>query len=342
MKTPRRPHPQQSPESTRRRTLMAAALASLASKHADASEKPEPPSTWPARALRIVIGFQAGSSPDVLARLVASRLTTVLNQAVTVESKTGASGNIAAAWVAKATDEHTLGLVGNGPLTTSPLLYPKLPYAVATDFANIALLCSTSLLWVDAGKRPFKTLPQFIASLRASDTQLAYGSVGIGSGSHLGMALIQEKARLRMLHVPFAGGPAILHAILGGQVDMTLLPISTALPLVTAGRLRALAVTSSTRVQVAPDVPTLAEGLGEALEIEVWNGIVAPATMPAHALVQWRAAFAEVMGDVALVRELDQLGWSVRETSADALAQRIASDTRLYRGLIERIGLRLE
>lgn len=308
------------------------------------SQQFEAEAAWPTKALRVIVGYTAGSSPDVQARLLSSQLSVLLCQPVIVENKPGAGGSIGAGLVAKAVDGHTIGMVGNGPLTTSPLLYPKLPYTVATDFVPIGLLCSSPLIWVDSGKRPMTTLDQLLVALQSEGGERAYGSVGFGSGGHLGMELIKERYRLRLLHVPFTGGPAIVNAILGGQIDMALLPMSTTLPLIRAGRLRALAVCASKRVQLVPSVPALSEisTEGEPIEIEVWNGVVAPANIQPHALARLMTAFTAALDQPELKQAIEQQGWSIRDTSASALTRRITEDAYLYRSLISRTGLRIE
>ena len=202
---------------------------------------------WPTKALRIVVGYPAGSSPDIQARLLTEPLSKALGQAVIVENRPGASGNIGADVVAKSDDGHTIGVIGNGALTSSKFLYAKLPYDPIKDFAPIALVGSAPLVWAAPKPATPLTAAAFVKSAQAAGDKLAYGSVGAGSGGHLGMELLKESLKFDALHVPFAGGPAILNAMLGGQIQMTLLPNSTVAPMVQAGKLQAIAVTSAAR-----------------------------------------------------------------------------------------------
>ena len=207
---------------------------------------------WPVKPIRIIVGFAAGSSPDVQARLIAEPLARALGQSVVVDNRPGAGSTIGADAVAKADDGHTIGVIGNGPLTSSKFLYAKLPYDPATDFAPIALIGTAPLVWVTAKPATERSVASFISQLRAEGDKQAYGSVGAGSGGHLGMELLKQELGIAPIHVPFNGGPAILNAIIGGQVQMTLLPASTVSALVQAGKLEALAVTSAKRTPLAP------------------------------------------------------------------------------------------
>jgi tripartite-type tricarboxylate transporter receptor subunit TctC len=297
---------------------------------------------WPAKPLRLIAGYPAGSSPDVLARLLAEPLGRALGQPVVVDNKPGAGGNIGADLIAKAQDDHTFGIIGNGPLTTAPFLYTKLPYQPAKDLAPIALIGSAPLIWVVAKLPPGTTAQAFVAQARAQGEKLAYGSIGLGSGTHLGMELVQGALGLKALHVPFAGGPAIINAMIGGQVQMALLPVSTVMPLVQSGKLDALAVTSQKRNPLAPTLPTLDELGAKGVTVEVWNALMAPARMEARA----QARLADEAGKLLNSREMRQKlflqGWVVGDTDPKALSARIAQDARLYRELIERNGIRIE
>lgn len=297
---------------------------------------------WPSKAIRIVVGYPSGSSPDVQARLLAEPLSRALGQPVVVENKPGASGNIGADATAKATDGHTIGVIGNGPLTSSKFLYAKLPYDPQKDLAPIALIGSAPLVWVVAKPAKPMTSAEFISQARASGEQLAYGSIGAGSGGHLGMELVKESLGLNPLHVPFAGGPAILNAMLGGQVQMTLLPGSTVMPLVQSGKLQAIAVTSATRSALMPELPAMQELHAKGVNIEVWNAVMAPAQMPAAHQARLNSELGKILRSPEITQKLLQQGWQVEDTSASALAQRIKSDTALYGNLIARKNIKLD
>lgn len=297
---------------------------------------------WPTKPLRIIVGYASGSSPDVQARLLAEPLARALGQSVVVENRPGAGGNIGADAIAKADDGHTIGLIGNGPLTSSPFLYPKLPYQPATDFAPIALIGSAPLVWVTAKSPSERSVAAAISQLQSEGDKSAYGSVGAGSGGHLGMELIKQALKIQPLHVPFNGGPAILNAILGGQVQMALLPTSTVYPLLQAGKLEALAVSSAKRSPLAPTLPSMEEIGAKGVNIEVWNAVMAPARMPAAHQAQLSQALEQILTAREMRQKLFLQGWRIDDVSAKGLALRIQQDTRAYREIIERNHIKID
>lgn len=318
-----------------------AVTASLALSTAASAQGAAP--AWPVKSVRMIVGYPAGSSPDMQARLLAEPLSRALGQPVVVENKPGAGGNIGADLIAKADDGHTIGIIGNGPLTSSPFLYPKLPYDPIKDLAPVALVGSAPLVWVTAKPAGTTvTAPQFIAQARAEGDKLAYGSVGSGSGGHLGVELLKSRLGIKPLHVPFNGGPAILNAIIGGQVQMTLLPASTVMPLVQAGKLEAIAVTSAKRSPLAPTLPSMEELGAKGVNIEVWNAIMAPSKMAPANLARLRAELEKIIGSREMRQKLFVQGWRVDDVSAKALAQRIQQDSATYRDVITRNNIRLE
>lgn len=300
------------------------------------------PPAWPTKAVRIIVGYPSGSSPDIQARMLAEPLSRALGQPVIVENKPGASGNIGADVTAKADDGHTVGVIGNGPLTSSKFLYAKLPYDPLKDLAPIALIGTAPLIWVAPKSAVTGTVGDYIKQVRASGDKLAYGSIGIGSGGHLAMELLKKQLGINPLHVPFNGGPPILNAMMGGQVHMTLLPAATVMPLVQAGKLAAVAVTSAKRSPLAPDLPSMQEIGAKSTNIEVWNAVMAPAKMPLAHQVRLSTELGKILDSREIRQKLFLLGWKVDSTSAPALAQRIKSDTATYGELIAQKDIKLE
>jgi tripartite-type tricarboxylate transporter receptor subunit TctC len=297
---------------------------------------------WPSKTIRIIVGYPAGSSPDVQARLVAEPLSRALGQSVVVENKPGASGNIGADAIAKAEDGHTIGVIGNGPLTSSKFLYAKLPYDPSTDFAPIALIGTAPLVWVTAKPAADRSVASFISQLRADGDKQAYGSVGAGSGGHLGMELLKQALGVAPIHVPFNGGPAILNAILGGQVQMTLLPASTVSPLVQSGKLEAVAVSSAKRTPLAPTLPSMEEIGAKGVNIEVWNAVMAPARMPVAHQAKLSQELEKILSSREIRQKLFLQGWKVDDASAKGLAARIQQDTKTYQDIIVRNKIKID
>lgn len=298
---------------------------------------------WPTKPIRLIVGYPSGSSPDMQARLLAEPLSKALGQPVVIENKPGASGNMGADQIAKAEDGHTIGVVGNGPLTSSKHLYAKLPYDPIKDLAPIALIGSAPLVWVVA-KPAHGTVTgaQYVAQARVDGDHLAYGSIGAGSGGHLGMELLKLRLGIAPLHVPFNGGPPILNAIMGGQVQMTLLPASTVMPLVQSGKLEAIAVTSAKRSPLAPSLPGMEELGAKGINVEVWNAVMAPAKMSAAHMERLRTELEKIIGNREMRQKLFLQGWRVDEVGAKALAQRIAQDTAVYSDVIARNKIRID
>jgi len=296
---------------------------------------------WPTQAIRIIVGFAAGSSPDVQARLLAQPLSAALGQPVIVENKPGAAANIGADAVAKAQDGHTIGIIGNGPLTSSQFLFENLPYDPAKDFAPLALVGDAPLVWVVPKAQSGSSAENFIAMARAQGDKMAFGSVGQGSATHLAVELLKQALKINPIHVPFNGGPAVLNALVAGHVQMALLPGSTAMPLVQAGRLDAIASSSARRSPLAPTLPGM-EDLGiKGVNIEVWNAIMAPASMPAAHQARLSLELQRILTSREIRETLLSQGWRVDDPSPKALAERIAADRAVYKDVITRNKIRM-
>lgn len=298
---------------------------------------------WPNKPIRMIVGYPSGSSPDMQARLLAEPLGKALGQAVVVENKPGAGGNIGADLIAKAEDGHTIGIIGNGPLTSSKHLYAKLPYDPVKDLAPVALVGTAPLVWVVAKPASGSSnASQFIEAARKEGDRMAYGSIGAGSGGHLGVELLKLRLGINPLHVPYNGGPPILTAIMGGQINMTLLPASTVMPQVQAGKMDAIAVTSSARSPLAPTLPGMDEVGAKGVNIEVWNAVMAPAKMPAANLARLRTELEKIIGARDMRQKLFVQGWKVDDVSAKSLALRIQQDTAMYGDVIAKNHIKLD
>ena len=239
---------------------------------------------WPEKPIRIVVAAPAGSSVDIVARLLADALRNALAQAFVVDNKPGAGGTLAAAEVAKApADGYTLLLGFNGPLANAPSLYANLAYNPVRDFTPIILTGSQPNLLAVAASVPAKSVAELVALAKSQPGQLTYASVGNGSVSHLGMELLKIQAGVDLLHVPFNGGPPATLAVAAGDVQVIFAAPSNLMPQVASGKLRALAVSSLTRFAPLAAIPTIHEagipGLAK-FEAIAWNGLVAPAGTP--------------------------------------------------------------
>lgn len=327
-----------------RRAVLALALAA-ASTAALAQTPPATPG-WPSKPLRIVVGFPPGSSPDLTARTFAEPLSQALGQPVIVENKVGAGGNIGADAVAKATDGHTIGLFINGNLTIAKLLNPAVPYDPQKDLAPLSLIGVSPLVLAAPVSQPGVPAQAdaraFLEAARRAGDRWSYGTPGVGTIGHLGTELLKARAGIAPVHVPYPGYPQVATAILGGQLQMALLPPALALAQERAGKLRLVGVTSAGRSTLAPGVPSLAEAGVPGLNLEIWNAFAAPARMPAATRARLSSVIAGIARTPDIRAKLFQQGWQVTGTSAEGLANRIQADTALLSQLIRTQGIRAE
>lgn len=313
-----------------KRHLLAAAVAALLPLSPALAQT----AAWPTKPVRLVVGFPGGSSPDVMARTLSDALAKALGQPVVVDNKPGASGNIAADQVAKATDEHTLGIVINGNLTVAKLINPATPFDPARDFAPISLLGTAPLVLTAAGDAKGSTPAELIAWARSLGDKGNYGTPGNGTVGHLGMELLKSKTGIGAVHVPFPGNPQVVTALIAGQVQLSLLPPGIAMPQVKAGKLKAVAVTSPSRSALVPDVPTLREAGVNGTDLEVWTALVGPASLPKPVVARVAAAVAEVMKQPETQARLLTAGWQAVGSAPEGLAQRMKADTGLLSDII--------
>ncbi|HRW73738.1 MAG TPA: tripartite tricarboxylate transporter substrate binding protein, partial [Ottowia sp.] len=310
-------------------TLAATALAatSLAAPLAARAQ------AWPAHPVKLVVGFPGGSTPDMVARAISEPLAQALGQPVIVENKPGASGNIAADYVAKATDGLTLGIVINGNLTSSKMLYSKLPYDPGKDFRYISLLTTAPLILVAPTSEPAGAA--FFAEAKQQGDKWNYGSVGAGSVAHLGMELLKSKVPgLKPLHVPYNGNPAVVTGLIGGQVQMALMPPGVAMPQVKGGKLRAIGVTTSGKSALVPELPPLSQEGVKDFNLEVWTALVGPASLPRAVQDRLATVVGQIMKTPEVRQRLFNAGWQAVGTSPEGLKRRVEQETALLGGII--------
>jgi tripartite-type tricarboxylate transporter receptor subunit TctC len=297
-------------------------------------------SVWPTKPVHILVGFPGGSTPDMAARTLAEPLAKALGQPVIIDNRPGASGNIAADQVAKATDDHTLGVAINGNLTSAKLLYPKLPYDPAKDFAPISLLTTAPLMLVAPASQPGGA--EFFAAARQGGGQWNYGSVGNGSVGHLGMELIKSRMPgIAPVHVPYSGNPQVVTAMLGGQIQMALIPPGVAMPHVRAGKLRAIGLAGG-RSALVPEVPPLAEAGVRNVNLEVWTALIGPASLSKAAQTRLSQEVPRIMRDAETRQKLFNQGWQAVGTSPDGLRSRIRDEAAILGNIIQTRGIRIE
>ena len=297
---------------------------------------------WPQKPLRIVVAAPAGSSVDIVARLIAEPLRARLGQAIIVDNRPAAGGTLAAAEVAKSTaDGYTLYLGFNGPLANAPALYSKLPYEPLRDFIPIILTGSQPNLLAVAANVPANSLRELIALAKSQPGKLTYASVGNGSVSHLSMELLKRQAGVDLLHVPFNGGPPAVLAVAAGEVQVIFAAPSNLLSQVKSGKMKALAVTSLKRFAPIANIPTVAEsgvpGLAQ-FEAIAWNGLLAPAATPKEIVIRLNREIGEVLASPALKRKLFDAGIDAGGGTPEAFAQLIKAEARKWGEVIKATG----
>ena len=290
--------------------------------------------SWPDQAVKLIVGFPAGSSPDLTARALAAPLSKALGQAVIVENKVGAGGNIAADFVAKSTDGHTLGLMINGNMTIARILNPKVPYDPLKDLAPISLIGKAPLVLTVPANAPGQTAADWLSQAQKAGDKLSYASPGVGTVAHLGMELLKTKAGIAPVHVPYPGNPQIITAMLGDQVQLALLPPAMAAAQVRGGKLRAIGASSTGRSPVAAEVPSLSEIGVKEYQLEIWNAVAAPASMPAAVASKLSAMVSDIVRAPEMRARLFQQGWQVVGSSPEGLRNRIESDTKALGDII--------
>jgi tripartite-type tricarboxylate transporter receptor subunit TctC len=295
---------------------------------------------WPTKPLKILVGFPGGTTPDMAARTLAEPLSKALGQPVVVENRPGASGNIAADMVSKATDDHTIGVVINGNLTSAKMLYSKLPYDPVKDFTYISLLATSPLVLVTTPDQP--TGADFFTAARNGGDKWNYGSPGNGTVGHLGMEYLKSKVgSLNAVHVPYPGYPQVATALLGGQLQMALMAPGVAMPQVRAGKLKVIGATGG-RSPLLPDVPSLAEAGLRDFNLEVWTALVGPANLSPAAKTKLAIEVGKAIRDADTRQKLFNQGWQAVGSSPEGLQNRVKSEAAIMSGIIATRGIKIE
>jgi tripartite-type tricarboxylate transporter receptor subunit TctC len=297
-------------------------------------------SSWPTRPVRLLVGFPAGSTPDSSARALADGLATVLGQSVIVENRPGASGNLAADLVAKAQDDHTLGVVINGNLTSAKMLNPNLAYDPARDFSFLSLLTTAPLALVARADLP-EGAAFFEAAVQQGD-RWNYGSVGAGSVAHLGMEQLKLKVPgLKAVHVPYQGNPAVITALLGGQIHMALVPPGLAMPHVKSGRLRVIGLTGG-RSTLVPELGALSEIGVKNFNLEVWTALIGPSSLSKAAQARLAQEVPTVVRSATTRQRLYTYGWNAVGSSPEGLRLRVTDESAILGGIIKSANIKTE
>jgi len=324
---------------TRLRTLaliLLAAIALVAPPMAGAQ-------AYPSRPVKLVVPFPPGGSLDIAGRLIAQRLTEMWGQAVVVENKPGAGGNIGADFVAKSTpDGYTILLGALSTHAVNPNLYAKMPYDAVKDFAPITLIATTPNVLVVNAATPVGNVREFIAWTRANPGKLAFGSGSNGSAGHLAGELYKVDTGTDAVHIPFKGGAPATQALLAGDTQFMFDNLANAMAQVKAGKLKALAVTTAERSKLVPELPTMAEAGLQGFDISTWYGLFAPAGTPTAIVAKWNADVTKILTTPDVRAKLMADGAEPAPDTPEQFAQMIARELAKYARIIKASGAKVD
>lgn len=314
---------------------LAATLAGAAPAHAEAP--------WPARPVTLIVPFPTGGTTDVLARALGDALSRNIGQPVVVESRPGAGATIGADFVSKAKPDGYTLLMGAVHHTIATSVYPTLSYNFQKDLVPIAPIAMVpNVLVVNAAQTPARNVAELVALAKKAPQPLAYGSNGYGTAQHLIGTQFQTATGVKLLHVPYKGSGPLTTDLLGGQVAMSFDTITTVLPHIQSGKLRALAVTTAQRATALPDVPTLAESGLPGFDIGTWFGVLAPAATPQPVVARLSEEIARITQSADFRKRMAAAGAEPMDASSKDFAQRIDAETRKFATLVKENNIKAE
>ena len=323
--------------------ILAGAAFALAAHAACAQTTAAGGANYPARTVRMLVGFAPGGGVDVMARIFAQKLSESLGQSFIVDNRPGATGNIATDQVAKATPDGYTLLMTSTVHSINPSMFSKLPFDPLRDFAPVSAVGSSPDCIAVHPSLPAPTLAALVALAKAKPDSLSYASAGSGTVMHVGMELFRAMADIKLQHIPYNGsGPSTL-AVIGGQVPIISTSLGTALPHARSGKLRMLAVTSAQRSPMAPEYPTAAEAAKlPGYEAITWIGLLAPANTPPDVVARLNTELRKIIDSAEIKDKLANLGFEAFSSSSDDLAKFVAVQLEKWTKMIKDAGIEPE
>ena len=295
---------------------------------------------WPSHLIRATIPFGAGSATDVVPRVVFDGLAAELGQPIVVENRVGAGGTVGTAMVAKAEPDGYSILGHSSALAIAPAIYPDLAFDPTRDLASALMIGTNANVMIVSPSRPWKTVQDFIADARAKPGSITFGSVGVGSAVHINAEKFRLAAGIEATHVPYRGGAEVIADIIGGRIDFYFCPLATALPLIQAGQVRALLISTPRRAADLPDVPTPGEvGLPKA-EMTIWLGVFVPAKTPRDIVEKLHAAGQLVLDKPEMQAKLKKLGVEATPMTPADMDGLVKRDVAAYMEVIRAAGIK--
>ena len=296
----------------------------------------------PDRALRLIIAFPPGGSTDLLGRLIAPRMAEVLGVVVTPENRSGASGAVAAGFVAQAAPDGATILLDSGGQSVNPFLMRGLGFDYLRDIMPVTLLATLPLMLITRAEYGAADLPGLLARLRAAPDQARYGSVGVGSRTHLAAASLLRRAGIKGEHIPYRGGADQMAGLLRGDVPFGFTSLALATPLIRDGKARAIALSAPARSPAFPALPTISEQGFAGFDMGDWLGLLAPAGTPPPVMTRLAAAAKDAVEQPALAPRLEALGLTPAAGGPEAFARFLAAERAEMRDLIATEGIKLD
>lgn len=263
---------------------------------------------WPSRIIKAVIPFGAGSATDVVPRMVFDRVAPELGQPITVENRAGAGGTVGSIAVARSEPDGYTIMAHSSAHTIAPAIFTEAKYDPAKDFSSALMIGYSANVMITSPSKPWKTIQEFVEAAKKKDANISFGTVGIGSAVHISAEKFRLAAGFEATHVPYRGGSEVISDILGGRIDFYFCPLSTAIPLIQSGQVRALVISTDKRSAELPDVPTPKEAGYQNGETSIWFGVFVPAKTPRDIITKIHAAGTKVLATPEMQKDLKRLG----------------------------------
>jgi tripartite-type tricarboxylate transporter receptor subunit TctC len=299
--------------------------------------------TWPDKPLHMIVPFPPGSSPDILARVVADPLSKALGQPIIVDNKPGAGGNIGTREATRAKpDGYTILMTINGPMVTAPSLYKKTLGYKPDQLAPITLIGTSPNVLIVPQNSPAKTVAEFVALAKSKPDSMNYGTVGPGSSSHLCMAMLEHRAGITLQQIPYSGFPEVVRSVVSGDIQASFMVPGIAMPQIQAHKVRALAITSLKPSEILPGIPTMASQGYEGFESISWDAMFAPAGTPPAVIARLNQEITRILRQPDVKKKMEALYFSPAPSTPEQLTALIKTDTERWGGLIDRLHLKLD
>jgi tripartite-type tricarboxylate transporter receptor subunit TctC len=298
--------------------------------------------SWPSRHVRLIVPFPAGGGTDIIARILANRLSEIWGQQMVIENKGGAGSNIGAEAVARADPDGYTLLIGSLPVAVNRFLYSSLSYDSVTDFAPVSHICTYPNLMIVPNSSPAKSVMEFVAHAKANRGKITFASSGTGTSTHLSGELFKRMTGIEMTHVPYRGVAPALNDVIPGRVDVMFNTMAGVLQHARSGQVRGLAVTSAKRFPTALEFPTVAESGVPGFDVAAWYAFFAPAKTPTNIVNKVNSDTVKILREPAVIGALEKAGVAVVGSTPAELGQMLKSEIDLWGPVIKAAGIKSE